>query len=85
MSLNIGFITGIISVFSPCTTMFSKGVIKTCNESKTLLSYTELILCHTVQNFNNTEEDGFGNILIKVENAGNQYFLLFPKCFPLIP
>ena len=27
--------------------------------------------------------EGFENILRKEENAGNQHFLLFPKCFQL--
>ena len=30
-------------------------------------------------------EEAFENILGKGENAGNQHFLIFPKCFPPFP
>ena len=33
--------------------------------------------------FNDPKEEGLENTVGKVENAGNQYFLLFPQCFQL--
>ena len=41
------------------------------------------ILYHTVPNFNDPKEDGLENTVGKGEDAGNQHFLLFPRCFPL--
>ena len=38
-----------------------------------------LILHHTIPTFD--DPDFFKNIVRKEDNAGNQYFLLFPQCF----
>ena len=43
------------------------------------------ILLHTIPSFNDLKEVGFGKYYGgKGENAGNQHFLLFPKCFQLL-
>ena len=41
----------------------------------------ELALYLTILTFNDPEKETFENIVDKVENAGNQHFLLFPECF----
>ena len=40
-----------------------------------------LTLLHTIPTFNDPEYKTFENIVRKGENAGKQYFLLFPQCF----
>ena len=45
--------------------------------------YITLFLYHTILTFNNPKEESFGNTVGKGENAGNQHFLLFPRCFLL--
>ena len=53
----------------------------------TIQSVNQLIstLYHTSLTFNNPDKKAFKNIFGNGENAGNQYFLLFPQCFLLIP
>ena len=42
--------------------------------------------CHTISTFKDSEKvEAFENILGKGENAGDQHFLLFPKCFVCNP
>ena len=41
-----------------------------------------LKLFQTKLNFHDPEKEAFENIVVKGENARNQYFLLFPQCFP---
>ena len=55
-------------------------MIESCSNHASLLT-----LNNTVQTFDNSDEfkKAFENILGKEENAGNQHFLLFPKCFHL--
>ena len=42
-------------------------------------------LYHTIPIFNNPGKEAFENMEGKAENAGDQHFLLFPRCFLLIP
>ena len=51
------------------------------DKSKFILSGDRLTLYHTIPSFNDPEQDTLENILGKGENAGNQHFLLYPKCF----
>ena len=45
-----------------------------------------LTLSFTIPTFNTSgKEAAFENIVGKGENAGNQHFLLFPRCFLLFP
>ena len=44
-----------------------------------------LTLYHTIHNVMTREKKTFENIVGKGENAGNQYFLLFPQCFLPFP
>ena len=60
----------------------SSAICFNLDQSKILLSVNELNLYHTIPTFNNPEKR---NLLKtwweKRENAGNQYFLLFPPYF----
>ena len=55
------------------------------DEAKILSSGKGLTLSHKIPTFNDPKEGGFENISGKGENAGNQHFLLFPKCFLPFP
>ena len=44
-----------------------------------------LVTYHTIQSFNNPEKQTYENIVGKGENAGDQHFLLFPRCFQPVP
>ena len=60
--------------------LFGKGltlylVVQTCNDLDSQLFTTQSRLLMTQM------EEAFENILGKGEIAGNQYFLLFPKCY----
>ena len=45
----------------------------------------KLILYHTIPTFNTSGKKSFSKHCGKGKNAGNQYFLLFPRCFLLFP
>ena len=51
----------------------------------TVYPFHELTLYHTIPTFNDPEKKSFENNVGKVENAGNQHFLLFPQCFLPFP
>ena len=49
------------------------------------LNYTLPYYYHTIHTSNNTKEEALKSIGGKGENAGNQHFLLLPRCFLPFP
>ena len=52
------------------------------DQSKILSSGNGLTLYHTITGFNDPGKEPFENNVEKGESAGDQYFLLFPQCWP---
>ena len=59
--------------------MFSKGLIFIVNKSWNCL----LALYQTIPTLTTLKMKALENTVRKEENAGNQHFLLFPRCFTL--
>ena len=49
------------------------------------LSVSNVLSYHTISTFQDLEKEAFENMVRKVENAGNQHFLLSSPCFLPFP